>query len=81
MKVLDKISADFDNSISDEKESIKNIRIDNFTEFKKMGIPTSKEEFWKYTDPSIINGTVPSMLVSKYSFIKILGGNGIIISS
>ncbi|MDG1545217.1 MAG: Fe-S cluster assembly protein SufD [Candidatus Poseidoniia archaeon] len=55
MKVLDKISADFDNSISDETESIKNIRIDNFTEFKKMGIPTSKEEFWKYTDPSIIN--------------------------
>ncbi|OIR23388.1 MAG: Fe-S cluster assembly protein SufD [Marine Group III euryarchaeote CG-Epi3] len=55
MKVLDKISADFDNSISKETESIKNIRIDNFTEFKKMGIPTSKEEFWKYTDPSIIN--------------------------
>tara|TARA_B100000959_G_scaffold257232_1_gene291185 strand:+ start:1470 stop:2690 length:1221 start_codon:yes stop_codon:yes gene_type:complete len=55
MKVLNRITADFDNTINDNNEIVKNIRIDNFNEFKKTGIPTSKEEFWKYTDPSIVN--------------------------
>ena len=55
MKVLNRITADFDNTINDNNEIVKNIRIDNFNEFKKTGIPTSKEEFWKYTNPSVIN--------------------------
>ena len=57
MKVLNKINADFDNTINNNNEIIKNIRIENFNEFKKTGIPTSKEEFWKYTDPSVVNNS------------------------
>ena len=54
MKVLDRMVADFDNTIDKADEVVKNIRIENFSEFKESGIPTSKEEFWKYTDPSIV---------------------------
>ena len=54
MKVLDGMLADFDNTIDKADEVVKNIRIENFSEFKENGIPTSKEEFWKYTDPSIV---------------------------
>ena len=54
MKVLNRIATDFDSTINDADEVVKNIRIENFNEFKESGIPTSKEEFWKYTDPSIV---------------------------
>ncbi len=54
MKVLDRMIADFDSTIDNADEVVKNIRIENFSEFKASGIPTSKEEFWKYTDPSIV---------------------------
>ena len=46
--------ADFDSTINDADEVVKNIRIENFNQFKESGIPTSKEEFWKYTNPSIV---------------------------
>tara|TARA_X000001036_G_C20648024_1_gene793849 strand:+ start:679 stop:1899 length:1221 start_codon:yes stop_codon:yes gene_type:complete len=54
MKVLNRIAADFDSTIDNADEVVKDIRIENFNEFKESGIPTSKEEFWKYTDPSIV---------------------------
>ena len=54
MKVLNRIAADFDSTIDNADEVVKGIRIENFNEFKESGIPTSKEEFWKYTDPSIV---------------------------
>jgi Fe-S cluster assembly protein SufD len=54
MKVLNRIATDFDSTINDADEVVKNIRIENFNEFKESGIPTSKQEFWKYTDPSIV---------------------------
>ena len=54
MKVLDRMVADFDSTINDADEVVKNIRIENFSQFKESGIPTSKEEFWKYTNPSIV---------------------------
>ena len=54
MKVLNKIEADFNGIVANENDIIKNLRMENFSEFKKLGIPTSKEEFWKFTNPSII---------------------------
>ena len=54
MKVLNKIEADFNGIVANEDDIIKNLRMENFNEFKKLGIPTSKEEFWKFTNPSII---------------------------
>ena len=43
MKVLNKIEADFNNIVSNANNFINDLRIENFTEFKKLGIPTSKE--------------------------------------
>ncbi len=54
MKVLNKIEADFNDIMASENDIIKNLRMENFSEFKRLGIPTSKEEFWKFTNPSII---------------------------
>ena len=54
MKVLNKIEADFNDIVANENDTVKNLRIENFSEFKKLGIPTSKEEFWKFTNPSVI---------------------------
>ena len=54
MKVLNKIEADFNDIVANESDIVKNLRTENFSEFKKLGIPTSKEEFWKFTNPSVI---------------------------
>ena len=54
MKVLNKIEADFNDIVASENDIIKNLRVENFGEFRKQGIPNSKEEFWKFTNPSII---------------------------
>ena len=35
--------------MANENDTIKNLRVENFGEFRKQGIPTSKEEFWKFT--------------------------------
>ena len=55
MKVLHKIEADFEESIASSSDETRDIRTENFDEFKKLGIPTSKQEFWKFTNPSVIN--------------------------
>ena len=55
MKFLHKIEADFEESIASSSDETRDIRTENFDEFKKLGIPTSKQEFWKFTNPSVIN--------------------------
>ena len=65
MKVLHRIEADFEKSISTSSDETKEIRIDNFNEFKKLGIPTSKQEFWKFTNPSIIKDSELTLGLSK----------------
>lgn len=55
MKILHKIEADFEESIASTSDETRDIRTENFDEFRKLGIPTSKQEFWKFTNPSIIN--------------------------
>ncbi|MFL2943946.1 MAG: Fe-S cluster assembly protein SufD [Candidatus Poseidoniales archaeon] len=54
MKVLQKIEADFKKNIAEVSGKIKDIYAENFSEFKKKGIPDSKQEFWKFTNPSVI---------------------------
>ena len=51
MKVLQKIEADFNRNIAEVSGEIKDICTENFSEFKKIGIPNSKQEFWKFTNP------------------------------
>ena len=65
MKILEKITADFDRSVSNESDILKSIRTENFREFKKEGIPNSKQEFWKYTNPSILKDSEFSLGISR----------------
>ena len=57
MKVLQKIEADFNRNIAEVSGEIKDICTENFSEFKKIGIPNSKQEFWKFTNPSVIKNS------------------------
>ncbi|MEC8671800.1 MAG: Fe-S cluster assembly protein SufD [Candidatus Thermoplasmatota archaeon] len=65
MKVLHSIEADFEESIIRSSDENREIRKDNFNEFKKLGIPTSKQEFWKFTNPSIIKDSEFTLGLSK----------------
>ena len=65
MKILHRIEADFEESISTSSDETKEIRIDNFNEFKKLGIPNSKQEFWKFTNPSIVKDSEFTLGLSK----------------
>ena len=65
MKILQAIEADFEESISRSSDETREIRVDNFNEFKKLGIPTSKQEFWKFTNPSIIKDSEFTLGLSK----------------
>ena len=65
MKVLHSIEADFEESIIRSSDETREIRKDNFNEFKKLGIPTSKQEFWKFTNPSIIKDSEFTLGLSK----------------
>ena len=65
MKILQAIEADFEESISRSSDESREIRMDNFNEFKKLGIPTSKQEFWKFTNPSIIKNSEFTLGLSK----------------
>ncbi|MEC7349688.1 MAG: Fe-S cluster assembly protein SufD [Candidatus Thermoplasmatota archaeon] len=65
MKILQAIEADFEESISRSSDETREIRMDNFNEFKKLGIPTSKQEFWKFTNPSIIKDSEFTLGLSK----------------
>ena len=65
MKILQAIEADFEESISRSSDETREIRVDNFNEFKKLGIPTSKQEFWKFTNPSIIKNSEFTLGLSK----------------
>lgn len=53
MKTKNAFADAFENTLAlDDK--IKDLRIKAFEEFRKVGIPTNKDEFWKYSDPSAI---------------------------
>ena len=65
MKILQAIEADFEESISGSSDETREIRMDNFNEFKKLGIPTSKQEFWKFTNPSKIKNSEFTLGLSK----------------
>jgi len=54
MKVIESFAADFKSTLKFSNKKLKNIRIKAFEDFKNKGLPTRKQEFWKYSDPSII---------------------------
>jgi len=54
MKAKNAFANAFENTLTLSNGKIKNLRIKAFEEFSKVGIPTNKDEFWKYSDPSVI---------------------------
>jgi hypothetical protein len=54
MKAIESFAADFKSTLKFSNKKLKNIRITAFEDFKNKGLPTRKQEFWKYSDPSII---------------------------
>jgi len=55
MKAIEQFTADFENIMKLTDDNLNDLRKDAFEEFTKRGLPTRKEEYWKYSDPSIIS--------------------------
>ena len=55
MKAIEQFTADFENIMKLSDDNLSNLRKDSFDEFTKSGLPTRKEEYWKYSDPSNIS--------------------------
>jgi len=55
MKAIEGFAADFDSIMKLSDDNLNNLRKESFEEFRKKGLPTRKEEYWKYSDPSIIS--------------------------
>ena len=55
MKAIEKFTADFENIMKLSDDNLSDSRKESFEEFTKSGLPTRKEENWKYSDPSIIS--------------------------
>jgi len=55
MRAVETFTTDFENTLNLPDDNLKLLRQESFEEFKKHGLPTRKEEYWKYSDPSIIS--------------------------
>ena len=54
MKSLEAFSESFEKTLNMPDDKVKKLRIKSFDEFNKVGIPTRKNEYWKFSDPSSI---------------------------
>ena len=55
MKAIERFTADFDHIMELSDDKLNDLRKESFKEFTKKGLPTRKEEYWKYSDPSVIS--------------------------
>ena len=55
MKAVETFTTDFENTLNLPDDNLKLLRQESFEEFKKQGLPTRKQEYWKYSDPSVIS--------------------------
>ena len=53
MKTIEALTESFNNTLSLE-DKIKDLRVKAFEDFSKVGIPNRKQEYWKFSDPSVI---------------------------
>ena len=54
MKTLESFAEAFKTTLDSQDERIEILRKNAFEEFSKAGIPTRKQEYWKFSDPSVI---------------------------
>ena len=55
MKAIERFTADFNHIMELSDDNLNDLRKESFKEFTKKGLPTRKEEYWKYSDPSVIS--------------------------
>ena len=55
MKAIERFTAYFDHIMELSDDKLNDLRKESFEEFTKKGLPTRKEEYWKYSDPSVIS--------------------------
>ncbi len=55
MKAIERFTADFNHIMELSDDKLNDLRKESFEEFTKKGLPTRKEEYWKYSDPSVIS--------------------------
>ena len=44
----------FRNTLKSPEDGIESLRTEAFEEFSKTGVPNSRHEYWKFSDPSVI---------------------------
>ena len=44
----------FKDTLKSPEDEIESLRTEAFEEFSKTGIPNSRHEYWKFSDPSVI---------------------------
>ena len=54
MKTLEAFAESFKTTLDSQDKRIEILRKNAFEEFNKAGIPTRKQEYWKFSDPSLI---------------------------
>ena len=54
MKTLESFAEAFKTTLDSQDKRIEILRKNAFEEFSKAGIPTRKQEYWKFSDPSVI---------------------------
>ena len=54
MKTLEAFAESFKTTLDSQDKRIEILRKNAFEEFNKAGIPTRKQEYWKFSDPSVI---------------------------
>ena len=54
MKTLEAFAESFKTTLNSQDKRIEILRKNAFEEFSKAGIPTRKQEYWKFSDPSVI---------------------------
>ncbi len=54
MKTVEAFAESFETTLDKQDKRIEKLRKNAFEEFRKSGIPTRKQEYWKFSDPSVI---------------------------
>ncbi len=54
MNSIEAFTKSFEKTLKKPNDKLEKLRIQAFKEFNKLGIPSRKEEYWKFSDPSLI---------------------------
>ena len=58
----------FKDTLKSPEDGIVSLRTEAFEEFSKIGVPNSRHEYWKFSDPSVILNLDLKLNVFGYGF-------------